>query len=203
MPSDVNVKLQKIARLARCPSAPKGEAANAAAMVVKIARKNHVDLTGYLDLLVIASRLESKPPGSRPPISKPWNSSPPVVKPWTPPPVERPPFSRQWEDSETPDYTPPYTTPPYTWPSSPKPPRSKPKQSEPETLVAVMPSGLYRGKTIKEIFECDPVYLFWFMKAHLTQKNLRASIQAFLRTEHAANNIPERLQSEYQCAIHK
>jgi uncharacterized protein (DUF3820 family) len=70
-------------------------------------------------------------------------------------------------------------------------------------LVSAMPSGRYRGKTFEEIFQLDPAYLFWFLKAHLTQKNLRASILAFLRTEHAANNIPERLQSEYQCAVHK
>jgi hypothetical protein len=197
MPSNLILKLQKLARLARCPSAQKGEATTAAAMFVKIGRKNHVDLTGYADLLALANATESKPPRSTTATSKPRNSGTPFIKPWEPPPVQRPAVAKQWY-SKPPDFTSPYTRS-----SSPKPPRSKPKQSEPETLVAVMPSGLYRGKTIKEIFECDPVYLFWFIKAHLTQKNLRASILAFLRTEHAANNIPERLQSEYQCAVHK
>lgn len=175
MPSDVIVKLQKLARLARCPSALKGEAANAAAMVVKIARKNHVDLTDYLDLLAIASR----------PKSKPRNSAPPFVKPRDPPPVERPSVSKEW-DSKPPYSTPPFTTPPYTRPSSPKPPRSKPKQFKPHTLLTAMPSGRYRGKTFREIFQFDPDYLFWVIKAHPTQEKITASISAFLKTVRAS-----------------
>jgi hypothetical protein len=184
----INVKLEKLARLARCPSALKGEAANATAMLVKIARKNHVDLTGYLDLLAIAPRPESKAPGSTTPTSKPWNSAPPFVKPWDPPPVERPSVSKEW-DSKPPYSTPFFTTPPYTRPSSPKPPRSKRKQFKPHTLLSAMPSGRYRGKTFEEIFQFDPDYLFWAMKAHPTQKKITASILAFLKTVQASENI--------------
>ena len=97
------------------------------------------------------------------------------VKPWTPPPVERPSVSRHW-NSKPPDSTPPFTTPP----------RSKPKQSKPYTLLTVMPSGQYRGKTFEEIFATDQNFFVWVLQAHPMSKIIKASVLAFLKTKFAS-----------------
>jgi uncharacterized protein (DUF3820 family) len=77
MPSKILEKLQKLARLARCPAATKGEKINAATMLIKIGRKNGVDLAGYGDLLAKVSAPESKSPVSPPtPYSEQFNPRP-------------------------------------------------------------------------------------------------------------------------------
>lgn len=182
MPNDLHAKLQKLARLARCPSAARGEAVNAAAMLVKIAQKNHIGLAAYSDLLAIAAASESKPPGSTPPIPKPWNSRPPYTRPSDPPPVERPSVSREWY-SKPPDYTPPYARPWFSTSPNTRPPRSKPKTFKPQALLSVMKSGRYSGQTFEEVYQFDPDYLNWVLKAYPSQKILRTSILAFLQTK--------------------
>jgi len=294
----INVKLQKLARLARDPAATKGESANAATMLFQIGRKNHIDLAAYSDLLAKVAASESKPsrphpcphktdsqpspqpqhseppwpkpPSSEspnftpkpPPFPRPWGSTspfatpphtkpgwpkpprprkprsqpprpkshysesprpkppsskppvftpkppprpgpmpfdqfedkpfepwvpPPYTRPWDAPPVERPSASRSW-DSDPLDSTSPYTSAWYARLAGRKSPRSKPKQKKPYPLLSVMQKGRYRGKTFEEIFQLDPDYLVWIVKAYRSRTILTASIAAFLKSKQTSTN---------------
>ena len=167
------VLIDKLARLARDASAPRGEAVNAATKLVKIAEKYNVPLTGYKDLMVLASPKKPKPFRSPPPVSKPWEpfrSPPPVSKPWEP--VEERPFTAKWfQDNQRSYFTNPY---------------SKPKKAKRQKLLSVMSRGPYKGKTFDEIFQLDPKYLVAFLRANPQWTTLRKSILAYL-----SNNHPE------------
>ena len=71
--SDLAVKIQKMARLAFDPAAAEGEAGNAAAMLVQIARKHGLNFDGFKNLLGITSnapRLKSRFPPDVMPFGK-------------------------------------------------------------------------------------------------------------------------------------
>jgi len=168
VPAAIESRIEKLARVARCPGAFSAEAANAATKLVLIARKNNVSLAGFEDILAKVNIPLPKSPG-------PTNSN------------SGPPFARYW--SQTSDPNPFFTRPstpepqksrrrPYK-PRVPKPPKAKSPDAPP--AQGCVPFGPFKDFAFEKIYRMEPGYLTWLIETILIREPLRSQIVEFLK----------------------
>ena len=172
-PSATEALIRKLAAVARCPAATGGEAANATAILVKIAGKNHFNLAGYEDLLAKV-HIPEPTPRSTQPNSGPWNSGPPSARYWGQRPDPNPYFTRTSAPEPQKSGWRPYK------PRARKPPKATSPEAPPPP--GCMPFGPYKGMPFEKIIRKKPGYLSWLLQTILVREPLRGEIVEFLNS---------------------